>query len=647
MKTIAGKEHPGSFLVSGIETLWSQTRGDDRICVAVLDGPVDRSHETLRGANLQLLEGPAPGWPDAGPACRHGTHVTSVIFGRHDSPVAGMAPDCRGVVVPIFESVDETAFRACSQLDLGRALTTAVLAGANVINISGGQFAPGGAAHPLLSAIVQRCAEQGVLLVAAAGNEGCECLQVPAALENVLAVGAMDRLGQPLPFSNWGSAYRTQGILAPGEDVPGAVPGGGLEQATGTSYATAVVSGIAALLLSLQLRRGEVPSPRAVRAALLAGARRRNGTARDARYLAGRLDIRETVSILFRGRSPMPELPDSQANNQSENHHDSGASAVLAAPFRFPELKERAEQPAASEPPRVAPRPTETKAKTCGCGAAAGTPPLVYALGQIGYDFPSEARLDSIVQKMAAEARMRPERALAYDPHLLLTYLTKYPWDAASIEWTLSVESTVLYAIRPRGPFAADGYAELRRLLRERFEEGTERISVPGVVAGQATLLSGQRVPVIVPELRGMYSWTTAALVDAVVGPASPVAPAAEQDGQARRREGVRNFLARVYHEVRNLGLTPQDRALNFAATNAFEMGVIFSDAIQERMELDQVKVSPSPVARPDSDCWDVEVYFFYPERQVQTVRKVYRFTVDVSDNVPVTVGTMRSWFTR
>jgi hypothetical protein len=42
-----------------------------------------------------------------------------------------------------------------------------------------------------------------------------------------------------------------------------------------------------------------------------------------------------------------------------------------------------------------------------------------------------------------------------------------------------------------------------------------------------------------------------------------------------------------------------------------------------------------------------VELYFFFPERQVQTVRKVYRFTVDVSDVVPVTVGAMRSWFTR
>jgi hypothetical protein len=64
-------------------------------------------------------------------------------------------------------------------------------------------------------------------------------------------------------------------------------------------------------------------------------------------------------------------------------------------------------------------------------------------------------------------------------------------------------------------------------------------------------------------------------------------------------------------------------------------------------MELDRVNVAPSPIGRPGSDCWDVEVYFFYPERPVQTVRKVYRFTVDVSDTVPVTVGATRSWFTR
>ena len=67
----------------------------------------------------------------------------------------------------------------------------------------------------------------------------------------------------------------------------------------------------------------------------------------------------------------------------------------------------------------------------------------------------------------------------------------------------------------------------------------------------------------------------------------------------------------------------------------------------KERMDLDNIQVVRSPLCRPSSDCWEVELYFFFPDRQVQTVRKVYRFTVDVSDTVPVTVGPVRAWFTR
>jgi cyanobactin maturation PatA/PatG family protease len=202
--------------------------------------------------------------------------------------------------------------------------------------------------------------------------------------------------------------------------------------------------------------------------------------------------------------------------------------------------------------------------------------------------------------------------------------------------------------VRPHGPFAINAYGELRRFLHEQLTEGVERVSIPGVLAGQARLLNGQTVPVIVPDLRGMYSWTTASLVDAVVGCDSTTAgPEPERDGQEQNRNGVRNFLDRVYHETRNLGMTPQDRALNFAATNIFEMGEVFAAALKDKMDLDHFHAVPSPLGRPGSDCWDIEVYFFYPERQVQTVRKVYRLTVDVSDTVPVTIGQVHSWFTR
>jgi cyanobactin maturation PatA/PatG family protease len=171
---------------------------------------------------------------------------------------------------------------------------------------------------------------------------------------------------------------------------------------------------------------------------------------------------------------------------------------------------------------------------------------------------------------------------------------------------------------------------------------------VPGTILGRIRLTSGQTVPVIVPELRGMYSWTQQGLVHAVVGaPLAESASVDEQQERAKKEAALRQFLDRVYFQLANLGVTPQDRALNFAGTNAFNIEKVYESAMKEQMELDTIEVERSPICRPESECWYVKLYFFFPGRQVQTVRKAYRFTVDVSDVVPVTVGPMRSWFVR
>ena len=109
----------------------------------------------------------------------------------------------------------------------------------------------------------------------------------------------------------------------------------------------------------------------------------------------------------------------------------------------------------------------------------------------------------------------------------------------------------------------------------------------------------------------------------------------------------ITNFLERVYHELKNLGITPQDRAINYAATNALNVAGIFAEAIKDNMQLDTIEVERSAVCRMDSDCWDVLLTFFDPEKQLVRARKVYRFTIDVSDVCPVMVGAVRSWFVR
>ena len=206
--------------IPGLKQLWGETLGDPRVCIAVLDGPVDLSHPSLAATNLAQIGLPASGVSLSGPAAAHGTHVASVIFGQHDSAVKGIAPQCRGLILPVFHDGEDGSVTPCSQIDLARAITQAIQfaeaenARALVINVSGGQITPSGKAHRILADVVRDSDKTKVLIVAAAGNEGCDCLHIPGAIPSVLAVGAMNPQGSPLDFSNWGETYRDQGVLA-------------------------------------------------------------------------------------------------------------------------------------------------------------------------------------------------------------------------------------------------------------------------------------------------------------------------------------------------------------------------------------------------------------------------------------------------
>jgi hypothetical protein len=103
------------------------------------------------------------------------------------------------------------------------------------------------------------------------------------------------------------------------------------------------------------------------------------------------------------------------------------------------------------------------------------------------------------------------------------------------------------------------------------------------------------------------------------------------------------NFLVRVYDELRSFGITAGERALNYAATNAFQAASAFIDAVGRNLELHAIRVTKSQISRPDSDCWDVQLQMFDPENDRRSGR-IYRFTVDVSEVLPVTIGTIRTY---
>lgn len=625
----------------GLDALWNHTTGDPEIRVAILDGPVDASLSCFRNTRLTALQSLLPASAAHGPAARHGTAVASILF--------DIAPNISGLLIPVFSDGPDGAIQPCSQLDLARAIQTALHNGAHVINISGGQLE--GAARPLdlLVQAVELSAAAGALVIASAGNDGCDCLNVPASLRSVLTVGAMDVAGNPLPSSNWGSEYRAKGILAPGQNIPAAQPGGAAAAVTGTSFATAITSGVAALLLSMQLQLGRKPDGAAVRAALLNGADRCEDT-QDSdcrRVLAGRLNLDRALSLIIQGGLTMTNsvTAEEEAARGIAPNIDAGVAPPEPSSIRPAGVASPVE-PAAGDTVSVAPPDPEPKTSlgsgvqpaACGCGGGAA-PQLVYALGQIGYDFGTEARRDSILQQMGAGAN-------PYDVSEFLGYIEKNPWEAASVYWTLNLDATPVYAVVPDGSFASKTYERLVEFLQDQAKGEIERVSIPGKISGSVRLFTGQMAPVIHPEIRGMYSWTTSALVDAAAGPGAPKKPKADAAGDGAG-DAVRSFLERVYHELRNLGTAPQERALNFAATNAFSVHQIFQSALNGQLSLDTIEVEGSPICRPESDCWDVKLTFFNPAKIFEQARKVYRFTVDVSDIVPVTVGPVRSWFVR
>jgi len=638
--------------IPGLKELQKQTKGAAEITVAILDGVVDTDHPCFNGADLTRLPTLVQHQATAGQMSTHGTHIASLIFAQPNSDIQGIAPQCRGLLVPVFSDDN----RKLSQLDLARAIEQAAENGAKVINISGGALTDMGEAEDWLIRAVEMCNERNILLVAAAGNDGCECLQVPAALPAVLAVGAVDARGHPLDFSNWGETYQSQGILAPGENILGAKPGGGTVQLSGTSFAAPIVAGVAALLLSLQVQRGETPNPHAVREAILKSALpcQYADSENEPKCLAGLLNISGAIKQLT--GETMSESVETQATVEASGCGCGGTPETPEAERQKLELSAATSAPVipvAQIPNPVitsqgVSMPETTNKPVTPSQAAEPAGGIVYAIGTLGYDFGTEARRDTFKQLMPTaviggiEVPSNP-----YDARQMVDYLADHLSEAKSLIWTLNLELTPIYAIEPLGSFSREVYAALQELLSGQVQaedspEYIQRVSIPGRITGRTVrLFSGQVVPVIEPDSpRGIYGWHINTLVSAAI---EAVGAEQTEAQESQMRRTLSSFLNRIYYDLRNLGQTSQDRALNFAATNAFQAAQTFSEAVGAGMELDSINVSKSPFCRMDSDCWDVQLKFFDPENS-RRARKIFRFTIDVSDLIPVTLGEVRSW---
>ncbi|MFI7707156.1 S8 family serine peptidase [Nonomuraea sp. NPDC049480] len=237
---------------------WRVSKGAG-VTVAVLDSGVDPYHRDLAGSvrvGKDFTAGANP--PGVTPSRLHGTYMASLIAGHGHGPegkrgIIGVAPEADVLSVRVILEDEEPGFREFNSAErfenvVARGIKYAVDEGADVINMSISKEL----ATREERAAIRYAISKGVVLVAAAGNDGDRKIDgdfapysYPAAFPGVVSVGATDRRLRRATFSNWNSSVQ---VAAPGVDIMGAGPGDEYWVGRGTSQATALVSGVAALI---------------------------------------------------------------------------------------------------------------------------------------------------------------------------------------------------------------------------------------------------------------------------------------------------------------------------------------------------------------------------------------------------------------
>ena len=198
------------------------------VSVAVIDSRIDSSHPDL-GGQISLSQDFVGGHGTV--AERHGTAVAGVIAAREgNGGIVGVAPHARLMALRACWQQGPAA-TICDTLSLAKALQFAIDHRAPVINLS-----LSGPRDMLLGRLVEIGLSRGQKVVAAfdpATSDG----GFPASQPGVIAVANTNSTGAPQRV-----------FLAPGRDIPTAVPGGSWTLVDGTSYAAAHVSGLLALM---------------------------------------------------------------------------------------------------------------------------------------------------------------------------------------------------------------------------------------------------------------------------------------------------------------------------------------------------------------------------------------------------------------
>ncbi|MFT8322552.1 MAG: S8 family serine peptidase [Bacillus sp. (in: firmicutes)] len=259
------------------EKAWDTTSGSPKITVAVIDGGMQTDHPEFKGRIVSPYNAVTDSKTIT--ADSHGTHVAGIIAAANDNKgTVGIAPKVQIMPIDIFTKDGADSY------DESVGIMYAVDHGANIINMS---------YNSLDYTYVEEYAidyatEKGVVLVAAAGNEGNTSANYPAAYNSVISVTATDEKDRLTSYSNYGASVD---ISAPGDAIYSTVPTNSYQSMSGTSMAAPVVSGVAALILS----KNPLLTPEEVKQLLVSTSKDLGVKGWDERFGYGRIDAEKAL----------------------------------------------------------------------------------------------------------------------------------------------------------------------------------------------------------------------------------------------------------------------------------------------------------------------------------------------------------------
>ncbi|MBV9971021.1 MAG: S8 family serine peptidase [Xanthobacteraceae bacterium] len=338
------------------------------VLVAVIDSQIDTGHPDLGGTIAASFD--AVGNREK--ADEHGTEMTGAIVAHRK--LLGVAPRARILAIHAF-SPDAQSSAQTTTAHILAGIDWAISKGARIINMS---FA--GPYDPLLSHALKKAHDKGIVLVAAAGNAGPQSPPLyPAADENVIAVTAVDENDKLLPQANQGPHIA---LAAPGVNVLEPAPGGTYGFTTGTSVATAHVSGVAALIIE----RDPAIDVATLEEVLYSSARDLGPKGRDSQFGYGlvdplhALDTLEAKVAMGKATRPVAATPMPKPLQVSETGESMTVSQLQPSPAPADPPPATLEPPA-PKPPAQAQARTPAQSQPSGQTQAPGQYPANAAAG--------------------------------------------------------------------------------------------------------------------------------------------------------------------------------------------------------------------------------------------------------------------------